>query len=113
MKVWITKYALTKGVIETEGETPLNPATHQYTDDMVAIKSGAIKSGEHGYVTFYHGEGRDWHRDEPRAVYRAFLMAQKKLQSLRRQILEMEAKKEQFQARLEQLKNSKGSFPCS
>jgi len=54
MKVWITKYALTTGVIKV---------------DAVATQfSGIIRM--RGGTRTYHGDGRDWHRTRKSAIDR-------------------------------------------
>lgn len=48
MKIWNSKYALTEGLIEQEGE--------EVGDSMVKV----------GSLQYLHGEGKEWHR--PRAA---------------------------------------------
>lgn len=68
-KVWITKYALTSGIIEKEAE----------------IKGGiAIVST---LETYY---GKEWHRTEEDAKKRAEEMRLKKIESLKKQIERLE-----------------------
>ena len=71
MKVWITKYALTKGIFTIEATEP----------------------NENGLITpinklwdCYHGEGREWHRTKEAAIERAEEMRLKKIASLEKQI---------------------------
>lgn len=68
MKVWITKYALTQGIIETEAERSKNH------EDM-------IDTGKFGY---YHGS--DWHTTEEDAIKKAEEMKIRKIISLEKQI---------------------------
>lgn len=75
MKVWITKYALTSGIIQTEGEV---------------TNSGALYVLHTGHLTFYHGEGKEWHRTKEAAVSKAEEMRQKKIESLKKQIRKLE-----------------------
>lgn len=67
MKVYITKYALTKGITETEAK--------EFNDipGMVRAKDG----------TFFHGEGKEWHRTREEAVKRAEEMKMQKIDSLK------------------------------
>lgn len=73
MKVWITKYALTKGILIKEAEE--------------CDFNGMIKAK---YGSYYHGEGREWHRTKESAIKKAEEMRQKKIQSLKNQIEKLE-----------------------
>ena len=76
MKVWITKYALTKGVIETDGELT--------SSDSVSVLNRDLSLPTHW---FYKG---DWHSDEQSAIKKAEEMRQKKIESLKKQIKKLE-----------------------
>lgn len=76
MKVWITKYALTQGIIEKEAEL-----CESY-DGMIRV------SGKFSY--YLHGEGKEWHRTKESAIARAEEMRQKKIESLKKQIQKLE-----------------------
>lgn len=73
--VYVTKYALTKGIQE-------RMVMLTTIDDMV----GDV---EHSLIC-YHGEGRDWHRTRESAVKRAEEMRKKKIASLKRNITKFE-----------------------
>jgi len=75
MKVWVTKYALTKGILKFE-------KAEDTRDGMVYVK------GEHGfdYGTYFHYEGKDWHRTAKAAFKRAEEMRLGKIESLKKQI---------------------------
>lgn len=75
MKVWITKYALTKGILE-----------------MKCVQSGDTSVREAGdpFPTYYHGEGNEWHRTKESAIKKAEEMRQKKIDSLKKQIKKLE-----------------------
>ena len=73
MKVWITKYVLTKGIYEVE--VRMNPT----------IGDGQMVSGP-GVFESYHGEGRDWHRTREAAVKHANVMRVAKIRSLQKSI---------------------------
>ena len=75
MKVWITKYALTSGIKEIECED---------------CENGAVKEIENPLPTFYHGEGKEWHRTKESAIQKAEEMRQKKIASLKKQIEKLE-----------------------
>ncbi len=77
MKVWVTKYALTKGIEEKEVKVS------ESSPSMVSV----------GWFETYHGEGKDWHHTRESAVARAENMRQDRLKSLRKSILELEAKR--------------------
>lgn len=76
MKVYITKYALTTGIIEREVEV----ANHCST--MVSFKN------EHNYFESYHKP--DWFETKVEAITRAELMKTKKIESLKKQIKKLE-----------------------
>lgn len=75
MKVFITKYALTIGIYEIEAE-----GTQQ---------SGMISDSNNPY-TYYHTEGKDWHRTREAAVKRAEEMRTKKIASVKKQLTKLE-----------------------
>lgn len=77
MKVWITKYALTRGILAAE-------ASH--AGGVIAT----VKRGEHFFrhsTLFFNSE---WHRTRESALTRAEEMRAKKLASLRKQIDRLE-----------------------
>lgn len=67
MKIWITKYALTKGILEVDGEICADTSTEM------------VKYGGYQYV---HREGRDWHRTRESAIARAEVMRKTKIAAL-------------------------------
>lgn len=77
MKVWITKYALTAGIIEAEGEF-----SEQYPS-MVSYRDSTGPA-----LQFVHGN--DWHTTESAAFRQAEEMRQKKIASLKKQIKKLE-----------------------
>lgn len=72
MKVYITRNALTKGIIETEGEMFTGPRI-----DDIRTPLG-----------FYCGG--DWHRTKEDAIQRAEAMRDRRIQSLKEQIKKLE-----------------------
>lgn len=78
MKVWITKYALTIGIIEINAEI---------TEDGSAYDMGS------SFPAYYHGEDKEWHRTKESAIARAEEMRQKKIESLKNQIEKLEVLK--------------------
>lgn len=78
MKAYITKYALTSGIIQTEGEITSN---------------GALFDMRASVPIYYHGEGKEWHRTKKEAIARAEEMRQKKIASLKKQIDKLERMK--------------------
>jgi len=77
MKVWITKYALTAGIIETE-------LAEEVRDGMIRANIGMASN-------YFHGEGREWHKTKESALRRAEIMRANKLDSLRKQIAKVKA----------------------
>jgi len=69
---WISKYALTQGIFEATAEMG-------GFDGMIHVRQ------DRGSDSFFHGEGKEWHRTREGAVRRANEMRLK-------QILTMEAK---------------------
>lgn len=78
MKVWITKYALTSGIVEIEGEI---------------TESGSLYDMRSSLPMYYHGEGKEWHRTKESAIKKAEEMRQKKIESLKKQIKKLEEMK--------------------
>ncbi len=77
MKVWITKYALTRGIVETEGE-------------ILQDKSLEVTSGEYKGRWFWH---KDFELTKEGAKVRAEEMRMKKIDNLKKRILKLEKKK--------------------
>ena len=75
MKVWITKYALTAGIIEAEG---------------VIAAPGMISYHDATGPALQFAHGNDWHTTERAAFNRAEEMRQKKIASLKKQIKKLE-----------------------
>lgn len=75
MKFWITVYALSKGIIETEGEL---------------IGHNCIRLSNRAYV---HGEGKNWHYTKEEAELKARSMRSNKIASLKKQLAKIEALK--------------------
>ena len=68
MKIYITKYALTSGIIEDEGkETEINGMIKAVGMNMLILKP-------------------DWHESRDEAVKRANVMKEKKILSLKKQL---------------------------
>ena len=74
MKVWITKYALTDGIVEKE----------VYSKDSLYI---IFTDGSYDFVK---NEGKHWHINKDSAIKRAEEMRQKKIASLKKQIEKLE-----------------------
>lgn len=75
MRIFATKYALTAGIQEVEGE----------------ISSNGLFCENGLYGRFFHGEGRDWHRTREAAVRRANQMRIAKIASLKKQLAKLES----------------------
>ena len=78
IRVWISKYALTKGVFE---ETVDQDEDHPTLVSVVGVR----------YSTYYHGNGKDWHMTKELAVKRAEKMRAAKISSLTKQIAKIKA----------------------
>lgn len=78
MKVYITKYALSTGIIETDDA---EICSNIISGDMISSK-------KYGY--FY---GNDWHKKKEDAVLRAEVMRIKKIESLKKQIEKLDKMK--------------------
>ena len=76
MKVWITKYALTKGIIEADGKLT--------SSDSVSVSLDTLSLPTHW---FYKG---DWYSDKQSAIQKAEEMRRKKIDSLKKQIEKLE-----------------------
>lgn len=73
MKIWNSRYALTEGLIEQEGED---------------VGNDTVKIGPMQYLL---GEGKDWHRTRKSAVARAEAMRKDKIASVKKQLARLEA----------------------
>lgn len=74
MKVWITKYALSEGIVEVDTEV--------CTGDMIQTHEK--------WPRYFHGEGRGYHTEKQSAINHADKMRQKKIASLKKQIERLE-----------------------
>lgn len=74
MKVWITKYALTREIFKVEAEVAEN------FDVMIIYDKGG------GYPGYAHGEGREWHLTKDSAVKRAEAMRAAKIASIEKSL---------------------------
>lgn len=79
MRVWITKYALTRGVFTANVDEPTPDYPHTIEDRMLSI------------VQYYHGS--NWHRSRPAAIARVEVMRQAKLKSLTKAINDLKRKR--------------------
>jgi hypothetical protein len=83
MKVWITRYALTKGIYQIEGK--INERAQTYFQANERCQTNLQE------VEFYTSYGKvDWHKTKEEAVVRAEEMRQKKIASLKKQIEKFE-----------------------
>jgi len=70
--VFITKYALTKGIEQYK-------VKKTYNNDSVLRIDG-------GYHIYYHGEGKEWHRTHESAVKKAKEIRKNKIILLKKQL---------------------------
>lgn len=73
--VWITKYALTQGIFAKE----------------VTDHGTSMVTDHERYTSFYHGEGREWHRTLESAVAQAEKIRLKKIASLEKEVAKLKA----------------------
>lgn len=76
MKAYITKYALTAGIIETD------QAEQLHNDSRIRANIGMDSN---------YFDALDWHKDKSYAINRARLMKQRRIESLKKQIKKLEA----------------------
>jgi hypothetical protein len=81
MKVFITRFALTGGIIEKDDAEPCS------SEGMIKVPS----MGPH--VFFHGGDGRDWHATRESAVKKAEEMRAKKIASIKKQLAKLESMK--------------------
>jgi hypothetical protein len=74
MKVWITKYALTQGIFETDGKRDA------YCPSAIIIPA----CDKLAFTTYF--SGRDWHTNKIDAVIRAEEMRKNKIKTLEKQL---------------------------
>lgn len=76
MKIWITKYALTQGILEK---------------DVIFYEDGTVREAEGKFPIFYHRD--EYHKTKESAIAKAEEMRKKKIASLKKQIEKMEKMK--------------------
>lgn len=82
IKIWNSRYALTAGLIEQEGEVR--------GDGLIRIPATTTATTMSYYL---HGEGKQWHRTREEAVKRAETLRANKIAALNRQIKKLKALK--------------------
>lgn len=80
---WVTKYALTNGVIKVSGKVD--------HENEISSTVFTYRLPGDSYDTYAHGN--DWHRTEQEALERAEKMRARKIASLKKQIAKLEAMK--------------------
>lgn len=78
MRVWITKYALTRGIFEMDVESQ--------SEDGKAVYGKA-------WNQCFHGQGIEWCKTKAAAIARAEEMRRKKIASLKKKIGQLESLK--------------------
>lgn len=89
MKVWITKYALTQGIMESEAAEAGDSVICQRRKRMI---NAVVFIGEVVYTDYFHGEGNEWHLTRASAVRRAEKMREAKMRVLQKQIVKLRCK---------------------
>jgi len=85
-KAYLTKYALTSGIMVVDAEECLQFNGDPYSSRMIAFK---FPGGT--YTEYAHGEGKDWHLTPESAITRAETMRTKKIAALQKQIKKLES----------------------
>ena len=89
MKVWVTKYSLTDGILEYDTENGDHVEVCQLADpkrNMIRVTANI-----NNLRSFYfHGKGKEWHETKESAVAKAESMRLKKIESLNKQITKLE-----------------------
>lgn len=75
MRAYITKYALTQGILEKEGEV---------SENMLQVPPSSAKH----FSQYFHG--KDWHKTIEEAKARAEEMRLKKIESLKKKLQALE-----------------------
>lgn len=83
MKAWITKYALTDGICEVEGEIYDYP---HHIGRYFKV-TGGYRVDDNWQVYFYYDS---WHETKASAIEKAESMRTKKIESLKKQIAKLE-----------------------
>ena len=94
MKVFCTKWVLTRGIEELEAEE-----CEEHAGMVEFHRPGS------SYIQYLHGEGKDWHRTEQDAIAKALVMADKKVKSLKNAIHKVEMNTARWRNRSETLRN--------
>jgi hypothetical protein len=84
MKVFSTKYALSKGIEEIEAL--------EITDSGMVVYKPNVDEEHYCFRQYIHEEGRDWHRTREDAESKYREMLHKKLSSLRKSVVKFEKK---------------------
>lgn len=79
MKAYITKWALTEGILEVEGKQ---------SEHSPSLFVGSQKGSAH--AVYAHGEGKHWHRTREEAIVRAEELKRRKILSLKKTIEKLE-----------------------
>lgn len=82
MKVWVTKYALTTGVVVTTGEV----CSTRTDGSMLSVKW----PGSLGNRLTLFGLGVDWHKTEESAKARVLAMIEAKRKSIQRSLAKLD-----------------------
>ena len=87
-KVWVTKYALTEGIIEFDTDRD-DRIEICYNVDYTGGNMLLVKHPPHFYDQFFHGKGKQWHDDSESAMKQAEAMRMKKIASLQKQVIKL------------------------
>jgi hypothetical protein len=79
MKIYVTKYALSRGVLEVDAVV--------YDKGFAVVRN----SGRTGFDQYFHGEGREWCHTKEQAFDTAETMRIKRIASLEQQVAKLKA----------------------
>jgi hypothetical protein len=78
-KVYITKYALTEGIIEREDVAYFSDT------DRIGVECNYLFK-----LQYFHGQGKEWHRTKEAAIERAEEMRKMEIEDLKKSIKRLE-----------------------
>lgn len=80
MKLFVTTYALTAGIMEVEAEIASTSSS------MIVWRNAGVRYDSHS-----HGEGKQWHRTREAAVVKANAMKVAKIASMKQSLKKLES----------------------
>jgi len=78
MKAWVTKYALTTGILVVDGKV------NDSVPSLLSYRDG-------GYTVYVHNEGKEWHLTPEAALAKAEEMRLKKIAAVKKKLEKLES----------------------